>query len=95
VVSVTGYPNPFNPETEIHVVIPEEMISARERVTVRIYDVRGALVRDLYSDVPVADHLYVRWDGRDNHGSAVASAHYFALIEAGQSRATLKLVLLK
>jgi hypothetical protein len=94
-ISVTSYPNPFNPETEIRVVIPDAMVRAGERVTVRIYDIRGALVRELYSDVPIGDHLYVRWNGLDNNGNAVATAHYFALIEAGASRATLKLVLLK
>jgi hypothetical protein len=94
-VLASSYPNPFNPETEIRVVIPDQIVQARERVTVRIYDVRGALVRELYSDVPVGENLYVRWDGRDRYGNAVASSHYFALIEAGSSRATLKLVLLK
>jgi hypothetical protein len=94
-VNVSSYPNPFNPETEIHVVIPRAMVQARERVTVTIYDIRGALVRELYSGAPLGDDLYVSWDGRDNNGNAVASAHYFASIEVGQSRATLKLVLLK
>jgi hypothetical protein len=94
-VRVSSYPNPFNPETEISVVIPDEIVRARERVTVRIYDVRGALVKELYSAFPLGENLFVRWDGRDQNGNGVASAHYFALIEAGQARATLKLVLLK
>jgi len=94
-VRVTSYPNPFNPETEIRVIVPEEIVRAQGRVTVRIYDVSGALVRELYSAVPFGDNLYVRWDGRDENGNGVASANYFALIEAGQARATLKLVLLK
>ena len=74
VISVTSYPNPFNPETEIRVVISDAMVRAGERVTVRIYDIRGALVKELYSDVPIGDHLYVRWNGIDNSGNAVASA---------------------
>ena len=94
-VSVSSYPNPFNPDTQIHVAIPDAMVQEREAVTVTIYDVRGALVRELYSDVPPGDDLYVTWNGRDNRGNAVASAHYFALIEVGQMRATLKLILLK
>jgi hypothetical protein len=94
-VRASSYPNPFNPETQIRIVLPEEMVRAHETVTVRIYDVRGALVRELYSDVPFNGSLYVRWDGRDHFGNAVASANYFALIDAGGSRTTLKLVLLK
>lgn len=94
-VRAASYPNPFNPETEIRIVIPERIVASRERVTVRIYDVSGALVKTLYSDVPPGKNLYVRWDGRDRAGAAVASAQYFALIEAGPARTTLKLLLLK
>jgi hypothetical protein len=35
------------------------------------------------------------WDGTDRRGSAVASANYFALVRAGDTRRTLKLMLLK
>ena len=94
-VRATNYPNPFNPETEIRIVVPDNILVARERVTVRIYDVTGALVKQLYSGVPSGENLYMQWDGRDHHGTAVASANYFALIEAGDARTTLKLVLLK
>jgi hypothetical protein len=94
-VRASNYPNPFNPETEIRIVLPDEIVNANERVTVKIFDVRGALVKVVYSDVPFGENLYVRWDGRDRHGNSVASSNYFALIEAGQARTTLKLVLLK
>lgn len=94
-VRATNYPNPFNPDTEIRIHLPNEVLSARERVTVKIYDVRGALVTEIYSDVPTGVNLTVHWDGRDRLGNRVASANYFALIEAGGSRTTLKLVLLK
>jgi hypothetical protein len=94
-VHASNYPNPFNPETEIRIVLPDDFAGSNERVTVRIFDVRGALVKEVYSDVPFGENLYVRWDGSDRHGKAVASANYFALIEAGQARTTLKLVLLK
>jgi hypothetical protein len=94
-VRATSYPNPFNPDTEIRINIPNEILSARKNVTVRIYDVRGALVTEIYSDVPNGEDLFVHWDGRDQRGNSVASANYFALIEAGRTRTTLKLVLLK
>lgn len=94
-VRATNYPNPFNPETEIRIVVPDYILGSRERVTVRIYDVTGALVTELYSDFPSGENLYIQWDGRDGSGTAVASANYFALIEAGDARTTLKLVLLK
>jgi hypothetical protein len=94
-VKATSYPNPFNPETEIRIQLPDEIVASHGRVTVQIYDVRGALVRELYSDVPTGDNLYVQWDGRDRHGNPVASANYFAKIQAGTALTSLKLVLLK
>lgn len=94
-VRASNYPNPFNPETEIRISVPEEIVSAGSQVSVRIYDVRGALVRKLYSEVPQGESLQVRWDGRDGQGNLVASSNYFARIQAGQTRATLKLVLIK
>jgi hypothetical protein len=94
-VRATNSPNPFNPATEIRIVVPDYILGARQRVTVRIYDVTGALVNDLYSGVPSGENLSVHWNGRDRYGTAVASANYFALIEAGDARTTLKLVLLK
>jgi len=94
-VQATSHPNPFNPEAEIRVVIPEEVAAAGDRVTVRIYDVRGALVTELFSGVTSGDLLIARWDGHDRHGNAVTSGNYFASIEAGRYQTTLKLVLLK
>lgn len=94
-VRASNYPNPFNPETEIHVTVPAEMVAERDRVSVRIYDVRGALVRELYSGVPDGEQLQMRWDGRDGRGNHVASSNYFAVVEAGLSRTVLKLVLIK
>jgi hypothetical protein len=94
-VQASNYPNPFNPDTEIRITVPEDIVSAQGRVSVGIYDVSGALVRELYSDVPDGGRLMLRWDGRNSRGELVASANYFAVVRAGQARATLKLVLLK
>jgi hypothetical protein len=93
-IAATSYPNPFNPETEIRIGIPVDLAERGERVTVRVYDVTGALVRTLHEG-RASDELTVGWDGRDATGNRVASATYYAAIEVGQERQTLKLVLLK
>ena len=93
-VMASSFPNPFNPATRIHVSVPAQVADAGGPVSVRIYDVRGALVRDLYTG-PAAGDLDLVWDGTDRRGSAVASANYFALVRAGDTRRTLKLMLLK
>jgi len=94
-VAATSFPNPFNPETEIRVVVPGEVLDGGRNVSVRIYDVTGALVKDLYSGAPSSEDLRVRWDGTDARGNQVASAQYFAQIRAGDRKTTLKLIMLK
>jgi hypothetical protein len=93
-IVATSYPNPFNPETEVRVSLPGEFMGKNERVSVRVYSVTGALVRDLYEGGATGDFA-VRWDGTDNRGNSVASAMYYATVVAGGSKETVKLVLLK
>jgi hypothetical protein len=93
-IVATSYPNPFNPETEIRIAVPAELADGGARVSVRVYAVTGALVRDLHAGSVSGDFM-VRWDGRDQSGNRVASNTYYAAIEVGAERQTLKLVLLK
>jgi hypothetical protein len=87
----SNYPNPFNPTTTIRFGVAQQ-----GRVTLRIYDVRGALVRTLVDDVREAgvEHR-VRWDGRDDRGRSVASGVYFLRLEAQGFFETRKMVLLR
>ena len=93
-VIATSYPNPFNPETEIRIAMPVEFVDRGAPVSIRVYAVNGALVRDLHSGTASGDFV-VRWDGRDESGNRVASNTYYASIQVGDERETLKLVLLK
>jgi hypothetical protein len=91
-IAATCSPNPFNPDTEIRIAVAEG--DAGVPVSVRVYSVTGALVRDLYEGRPSGD-VAVRWNGMDERGHRVPSATYFAQIRMGDERQTLKLVLLK
>jgi hypothetical protein len=95
IVSFGGFPNPFNPQTELRVNLSNDFIATGERISVRIYDVTGALVRELYNDRPNNIDMRLTWDGRDNRGTQVASATYFGVVQAGESRVTTKLLMLK
>jgi len=68
-------PNPFNPET----VIPYSL-SAPGRVAVRVYDVRGRLVRTLVDAVQPAGVHAARWNGSVDSGRRSASGIYFYVI---------------
>jgi hypothetical protein len=93
-LEATCSPNPFNPSTQIRIAVPMDGREGSTRVSVRIYSVTGALVRDLY-DGNASGDLAVQWDGRDNRGNTAASATYYAQIRMKGERQTLKLVLLK
>jgi hypothetical protein len=93
-IAATSSPNPFNPETEIRVTLPADAGVAGDPVTVRVYAVTGALVRELYDGTATGDFA-VRWDGTDRGGVHVASGTYYAQIRVGGDSRTLKLVMLK
>ena len=83
-------PNPFNPST----IIGYELARAGH-VTVRIYDVRGALVKTLEDRDRPAGRYEVGWHGENERGERVSSGVYFyRLVAAGHSQ-TRKMVILK
>ncbi len=64
-------------------------------VTVRVFDVRGRLVRDLQEGVlPAGEHRFV-WRGEDEQGAAVASGVYVYRVDAPGIAASRKLVVAK
>lgn len=91
VLSISNYPNPFNPRTTVSYTVP-----SRGPVTVAIYDAHGSRIATLVSNVEKATGAYsVEWTGHDDRGSVVASGIYFARIEHAGAVRTKKLVLLK
>jgi hypothetical protein len=85
-----NYPNPFNPTT----VIRYELASAGD-VTVRIYDVTGALVRTLEERHRERGRYEVGWNGTNDQGHGVASGVYFYRLRAPSFAQTRKMILLK
>jgi hypothetical protein len=85
-----NYPNPFNPATTIRY-----STRARSRVTIRIYNVAGQLVRTLVDRVHNPGPRAVEWDGRSDAGRAVSSGVYFYRLNAGDFTETRKMVVLK
>jgi hypothetical protein len=73
-----NHPNPFQARTSIEFALPAE-----GRATLRIYDVRGHLVRELLNQQLPRDVHTVVWDGRDSHGRTIASGTYWYRLTAG------------
>jgi hypothetical protein len=85
-----NFPNPFNPLTMIRFGLREP-----GRVSLRIYDTAGRLVRALVEEPRDAGHYAEEWNGRDNAGHEVASGVYFYRLEAGTFNETKKMILLR
>jgi hypothetical protein len=83
-------PNPFNPTTTI-----EYALAAGCRVSLRIYDVRGQLVRTLVDGEKDPGTYAEVWDGRNNRGESVATGVYIYRLRAGEMVFTRKAILLK
>jgi hypothetical protein len=89
-VSLTAYPNPFNPTTTLRLEVPE---AGTARVA--IHDAAGRLVRTLLAGELPAGVREVTWDGQDRCGRPVAAGVYFAVAESAAGRTTTRLALVK
>jgi hypothetical protein len=85
-----NHPNPFNPETEIRFQLPEAT-----HVVVTIFSLSGQEIRTLVNAPYEAGYHTVRWDGRDNHGSPLASGVYLYRLDAGGFSQVKKMSLLR
>ena len=88
--AVSSSPNPFNPAVTIRYTLPRA-----DRTTLKIYDVRGALVRTLLDDVLTAGPGTATWRGEDDRGARVASGLYFYELRQGGDVRVGKMTLVK
>ena len=90
-----NYPNPFNPETWI----PYDL-SKDADVYIDIYNLKGESIRQLSLGFQTAGTYRTSaraayWDGRNTVGEPVASGIYFYTLQAGQFKATRRMVIIK
>ena len=83
-------PNPFVTDTEIAYALP-----AAARVSLRVFDVRGRLVRVLVDADSPAGVQRAHWNGRDATGRVVAAGIYFVKLNAGGAEAAQRLLRLR
>jgi len=91
VLSVSNYPNPFNPRTTVSYTVPSQ-----GEVSIVVYDARGAKVATLLNHENRRAGVYsVEWNGRADDGAHVSSGVYFARIDHAGATRTKKMVMLK
>jgi hypothetical protein len=89
-----NYPNPFNPSTTFKFHLAKESL-----VNLKVYNIRGQLIKRIVSaNLPAGLHTVV-WNGRDENEKNVSSGIYFSTMEAendlGDYTSVKKVILLK
>ena len=89
--SLNGYyPNPFNGETIISYVIPEDGF-----VNISIFNVAGQFITNLVNDYQLHGEKKVFWDTKDATGNHVPSGIYYYVVSNGIYKEARTMTLLK
>jgi tetratricopeptide (TPR) repeat protein len=89
-ISISNYPNPFNPTTIIEYNLPIE-----SNVKLEVYNSLGQLVNVLVDGNQSAGRQRVTWNGKDSFGNSVSSGIYFYRIKTNSLSQIRKMILLK
>jgi hypothetical protein len=85
----SNLPNPFKTFTQIDLYIPEGM-----KVSLKVYDIAGQLIRTLLDGYMEPGHRRILWDGRDDEGARTGSGIYFYNLRVGNQTFVRKTILL-
>ena len=85
-----NYPNPFNASTQISYELPRS-----GEVSLRIYNIKGELVRELMNEYTPAGHHRITWEGKNKDGLTTASGIYFYQIVSEGFAETKKMIFVK
>jgi hypothetical protein len=83
-------PNPGELSTIIQYSVPVE-----SRVSLRVYDVRGRLVKSVFEGLRAAGHYRVEWNGRNDEGREAAAGIYFVRLDTDRLHVSKKAVLVR
>ncbi|KQC09013.1 MAG: hypothetical protein APR54_13145 [Candidatus Cloacimonas sp. SDB] len=89
-ISLSCYPNPFNPSTTISFSIQDD-----SDVELSIFNIKGQKVKTLTEDVYGKGQYQISWNGKNNEGNQVSSGIYFYQLNANGKVITSKVLLLK
>jgi cell surface protein SprA len=85
-----AFPNPSTAEAAFQVTMPQA-----GRARLRLYDLRGRLIVELFDEsMPVGQHVR-GWNGKDSKGNEVASGVYLFRLETQGSNASGRVVLVR
>jgi PKD repeat protein len=90
--SISVYPNPFNPQTNIALSVTAQDLE--HPVSVGIYNIKGQLVKTMVDNKVVNNSTFI-WEGTNNSGKKVSSGLYFVKMKTATDITAKKMILLK
>ena len=88
--SVSNFPNPFNPSTEIRF-----FLNKGSDVTLTIYNCRGQRVKDYVQKRYPNGYSSIEWNGKDNSDKNVSSGVYWYKLSTDNNSTMHKMLLVK
>ena len=85
-----NYPNPFNPVTTIEYQLPKDSY-----VTLRVFNIRGELVKTCIEEKQSSGGYKTQWNGIDENGNSVASGLYLYQLKADDFSQLNKMILVR
>ena len=85
-----NYPNPFNPVTQIEFELPEAT-----QTLLRIFNAAGRQVDEPLNELLPAGKHVIAWQGRGRQGEELVSGIYIYSLQAGNFKATRKMILMR
>ena len=86
----TSYPNPFNAETVIPLLLTDD-----QKIKVIITDILGNKITELVNGNFKAGYHQIKWDGTNNLGNSVSSGVYVYSVISNEIMTSNKMVLVK
>jgi hypothetical protein len=85
-----NFPNPFNPSTSIHYILPK-----LGHVSLRVYDMKGRLVSVLVDKEQDAGEHTEIWEAMDSSGRQLPTGMYLCWLKIGSRIETIKMMFMR
>ena len=85
-----NYPNPFNPNTQVDIHLPES-----DFLMVNIFDATGRQINTLINEQLNPGVYNLKWNGNDSNGNGMPTGVYFIQVRSGKHINTQKMILIK
>jgi hypothetical protein len=90
VLQISNYPNPFKQHTNIAFDVKQAGFTE-----LRIYNLKGQMVRELHAENMTNGSYNTYWDGKDENGKSCASGLYYLRMNLGSQSQIKKMLMIK